>query len=139
MPSTNLTNVQLALDTHLALLTDLKIAWHGVDYTPTDGFVTVEPRISVAERTKAATGRGAVVRWNGSYQIKVKGVIGNGNGAVSAVSDALNEHFSNDLSLTTIDGNIIVILPPTYISYYEDDKWLIGGIVAPFFINEIPS
>lgn len=139
MPSTNITNIQSALDSHMALLTTLNIAWHCVDFTPTDGEIVVEPRINALYRSKIAAGKKAAIQWNGFYQVKVKGAIGNGNGAVSSISDTIKDHFGNDLSLTASDGNIIVILPPTYISYFEDDKWLVGGIVVPFFINEIPS
>mgnify|MGYP003592277724 CR=1 FL=1 len=88
--------IRTALDTKLAALGAITVAWPGVPFTPPASGVWYKPAI-LPGGVDVAGGVGGSVHQNGDFQVSVFAPAGTGTTALHAAADALVAHFDRVL------------------------------------------
>lgn len=138
----SLASIGAALDARLLTLPGIDTAninWEGVLYTPVAGTPYLAVQLIAISRRALGIGPGAVLEWDGTYQVSAFWPIGEGRAPAAAVVDSILALFPRGLSLTTTDGTVIKFEASTPIPLITQAPWIQGIARMPFFAHELPT
>lgn len=120
--------IRTALDTKLAALGAITVAWPGVPFTPPTSGVWYKPAI-LPGGVDVANGVGGSVHQNGDYQISVFAPAGAGTTALHAAADALVAYFDRVTLGTTLHTGVPEIGP-----LLAEPDWLQLPVTVPYTV-----
>lgn len=120
--------IRTALDTKLAALGAITVAWPGVPFTPPTSGVWYKPAI-LPGGVDVAAGVGGSVHQNGDYQVSVFAPSGAGTAALLTAADALVAHFDRVTLGTTLHTGVPEIGP-----LLVETDWLQLPVTIPYTV-----
>lgn len=104
------TKIRAAFATRLQTLSRLPpVAWENVAFTPTAGVAYIRPHLLPGEPVQAEIGTLGQNWHNGIYQISIYAPAGQGTATISALRDAIIDHFKRGTLLTYSDITVQVV------------------------------